>query len=150
MNIWFVFCNAARKSTMWTLPVLVNVCINGLVSQRALINNSKESTPVKFISTPTEILQTRGFAPRCVKAELLGPEGSMIGYETKKKKTNEKNMNLTSSIFRARAPKNSATRVLRIAHVACYHTWKHDRIENKREKYMIFCPACFPFPLSIL
>ena len=28
---------------------------------------------------------TRGFAPRCVKAESLGPEGSMIGYKTKKK-----------------------------------------------------------------
>ena len=56
--------------------------------------------------------ETRGFAPRCVKAESLGPEGSMIGYDEKKKRT--KNMNLISSIFRARAPKNSATRILRI------------------------------------
>ena len=29
--------------------------------------------------------ETRGFSPRCVKAESLGPEGSMIGYKTKKK-----------------------------------------------------------------
>ena len=31
----------------------------------------------------------RAFAPRCVKAESLDPEGSMIGYD-EKKKTNEK------------------------------------------------------------
>ena len=28
---------------------------------------------------------TRGIAPRCVDAESLGPEGTMIGYKTKKK-----------------------------------------------------------------
>ena len=32
---------------------------------------------------------TRAFGPRCVKAESLGPEGSMIGYETKNKRMNE-------------------------------------------------------------
>ena len=32
-----------------------------------------------------ETLSTRGFAPRCVKAETLVPEGSMIRYDTKKK-----------------------------------------------------------------
>ena len=56
---------------------------------------------------------TRAFGPRCVKAESLGPEGSMIRYGTKKKRT--KNINLTSSIFRASAPKNSAIRVFRIS-----------------------------------
>ena len=29
---------------------------------------------------------TRAFGPRCVKAESLGPEGSMIRYGTKEKK----------------------------------------------------------------
>jgi len=57
---------------------------------------------------------TRAFGPRCVKAESLVPEGSMIRYGTKKKKRT-KNINLTSSIFRASAPKNSAIRVFRIS-----------------------------------
>ena len=32
-------------------------------------------------------ITTRAFGPRCVKAESLGPEGSMIGYDKKKKRT---------------------------------------------------------------
>ena len=42
-------------------------------------------------------IETRGFAPRCVKAESLVPEGSLIGYKTKKKERT-KNMNLINMI----------------------------------------------------
>ena len=37
--------------------------------------------------------KTRGFALRCVKAESLDPEGSMIGYKTKKKERTKDKLN---------------------------------------------------------
>ena len=47
---------------------------------------------VVFLQTIRIVNITRGFAPRCVKAESLDPEGSMIGYETKNQRMNKKHI----------------------------------------------------------
>ena len=44
-------------------------------------------------------LLTRAFGPRCVKAESLGPEGSMIGYDMKIKNEQKTKKHLKSGIF---------------------------------------------------
>ena len=97
---------------------------------------------------------TRGFALRCVKAESLGPEGSMIGYDTKKKKRT-KNINLTSSIFRASAPKNCAARVFGIRSCCLLSNLKTDSlrgIKQPRASVVGFIPrrdVCLQTPVGV-
>ena len=71
-------------------------------------NNTNPGKKIKIIPVKRNILpvkkyklsarkkknvrETRGFAPRCVKAESLDPEGTMIGYETKNKRMNKKHI----------------------------------------------------------
>ena len=50
---------------------------------------SPKMTIIRFHPTKL-IIATRGFAPRCGDAESLGPEGTLIGYKTKRKRTNKK------------------------------------------------------------
>ena len=55
-----------------------------LLELQSIISKNKVRTLTSFWR-----FGTRGFAPRCEKAESLGPAGSMIRYKTKKKR-NEK------------------------------------------------------------